>query len=313
MNRSPRLLAPTTLVCALVLALAFAATAAAETRAGEATSPVNAAISGKADILAATARYDSTAGTASFTVTTREAPGVSEELEMVGMLGRPKEGACNVTNLMQVTLPLMEIIAPGLSPLAPEPPAPSWIEINEEMKIGGFGPATKSLNGTTTTLSAKSDELMVNKPYTCAVVAVAEPATEAEEPSVLLDELSFLLNTLPAPPTIPTGPAPGALSLAKTKPLKLKTGKWTKVKVKLSNVGGTAVGPVAIKAKAPAGVVLKPGSGRLKLPALLGGQTWTVTLQVKLTEKAKPKSTISLTGTAASLTATGSVVVKSTG
>jgi hypothetical protein len=34
---------------------------------------------------------------------------------------------------------------------------------------------------------------------------------------------------------------------------------------------------------------------------------------VKLTEKAKPKSTISLTGTAAGLTAKGSVVVKSTG
>jgi hypothetical protein len=157
MNRSPRLLAPTALFCALVLALAFAATAAAETRAGEATSPVNAAISGKADILAATARYDSTAGTASFTVTTREAPGEKEEQEMVGLLGRPKEGVCNVTNLAQINLPLMEIVAPGVSPLAPtlEPPAPSWIELSEEMKIGGFGPATKSLNGTTTTLSAK--------------------------------------------------------------------------------------------------------------------------------------------------------------
>jgi hypothetical protein len=313
MNRPLRLLAPTALICALVLALAFAATAAAETRAGEASSPVNDEISGKADILAATARYDSTAGTVSFTVTTREAPGASEELEMVGLLGRPKEGVCNV-NLTQITLPAMEIIAPGLSPLAPEAPPPSWIELSEEGKIGGFGPAKKSLNGTTTTLSAKSDELLVNKPFTCAVVATAKPGSE-KVPSELLDELSFPLNVLPAPPTTPTpsGPAPGALSLAKSKPLKLKSGKWTKVKVKLSNPGGTAVGPVAIKAKAPVGVVLKPGSGQLKLPALLGGQTWTVTLEVKLTEKAKPKSTISLTGTAAGLTAQGSVVVKPTG
>jgi hypothetical protein len=34
---------------------------------------------------------------------------------------------------------------------------------------------------------------------------------------------------------------------------------------------------------------------------------------VKLTEKAKPQPTITLTGTAGSLTATGSVVVKSAG
>jgi hypothetical protein len=45
----------------------------------------------------------------------------------------------------------------------------------------------------------------------------------------------------------------------------------------------------------------------------LGGQTWTVTFQVKPTEKAKPKSTLLLTATATGLSATGSVVVRSTG
>jgi hypothetical protein len=314
MNGLHRLLAPTALICAFVLVLAFAATAAAETLSGEGTSPVNNEIPGKADILSATATYDSTAGTVSFNVTTREAPGEREELQMVGALGRPKEGVCSI-NLSQITLPVMEIILPGVSPLAPTAePIPSWLEINEGGKIGGFGPATKSLNGTTSTLSAKSTELLVNKPYTCAVVAVEKPGSEKEAPK-LLDELSFPLNirqAAPSPPK-PSVPTPGALSLARSKPLKLNTGKWTNVKVKVSNTGGTAVGPISIKAKAPAGVVLKPGSGKLGLPSLLSGQTWTVTLRVKLTEKAKSKSTLLLTATATGLSATGSVVVKSTG
>jgi hypothetical protein len=211
---------------------------------------------------------------------------------------------------------LMEINAAGVQPAAPtaEPASPVWLELNEEGKIGGLGLAAKSLDGVTTTLSAKSSELLANKPYGCALVIIEKPPAENELPKAL-DELSFALDVrVPTPtPPQPLVPAPAALSLAKLKPLNLKTGKWRKVKIKLSNPGATAVGPIAIKAKAPAGVVLKPGSGKLGLPSLLGGQTWTVSLEVKLTEKAKSKSTLSLTATATGLSAHRSVVVKSTG
>jgi hypothetical protein len=302
--------------------LAFAATASAEVRAGEATSPEDTAIPGKGDILAATARYDSSSGGVTFTVTTREAPVEKQELSMAGVLGRPTEGTCNLLQLQVPSLPLMEINAQGTptgSPTLETPP--TWIALGEDQKIDGLGLAERSVAETTTTLSASSSEL-ADKPYSCATIVLQtvpplpmKPGEEVEAPEIL-DEVNFLLSTLPEPPPAPktpqpAAPAPAALSIAKAKPLKARTGKWTKVKIKVTNTGGTAVGPVAFKATAPAGVLVKPGSP--KLPALLGGQTWTVALQVKLTEKAKSKSTITLTGTAGALSATGSVVVKPAG
>jgi uncharacterized membrane protein len=115
---------------------------------------------------------------------------------------------------------------------------------------------------------------------------------------------------------VPTPPAPtptAAFSLAKIKPLKAKEGKWTKVNVKVTNTGDAAAGPIAIKAKAPKGVVLQPASGSLKLPALLAGQSWTVTFRVKLTSKAKKSSTIALTTSSGAISAAGSFVVKRAG
>jgi hypothetical protein len=321
MNKPRRFLAPTTLICALALALALAATAAAETRSGEATSPVNEAIPGKADILSASASYD-TAGKATFNMTTREAPGEKQEFTVTGFLGRPSSGGtCQLTSVTELPVaPFLQISAQAItSTVTVVESPPTWLEFGEDMKISGVGLATKSIAGTTTTFIAKSDEQMQNKPFSCASVIVQSPQEIGEsgelKPSETLDEVSFLLsNITPTPiPPAPAVPAPAALSLAKLKPVSAKAGKWTKVKVKVTNTGGTSVGPITVKAKAPAGVVLKPGSGQLKLPALLGGQTWTATLQVKLTEKAKSKSTISLTGTAAGLTAGGSVVVKAAG
>jgi hypothetical protein len=51
----------------------------------------------------------------------------------------------------------------------------------------------------------------------------------------------------------------------------------------------------------------------MKVPALLPGQTWNVSLRVKLSTGAKPSSTIALTGTAPGLSAKGTVTVKSGG
>jgi hypothetical protein len=322
MNRLRRLLVPALLASALFTALAFAATAAAEVRAGETTSPANAAIPGKGDILAATAKYDSNSGATTFTVTTREAPGEKEELTTFGVLGRPKDGVCagDFSQPSEPILPVMEIIAQGTpAGVTLVETFPSWVAIGEDGKLAALGLAKRSVDGATTTLSATSSEL-ANKPYSCATIVTQTtpefpPNPEKEPPKLAetLDQVSFLLNALPEPPPAPkpAPPAPATLTFAKSKPVMAKTGKWTKVKIKVANTGGTEVGPIAFKAKAPQGVIVKPGSP--KLPALLGGQTWTLNLQVKVTEKAKPQSTITLTGTSGSLTATGSVVVKSAG
>jgi hypothetical protein len=175
--------------------------------------------------------------------------------------------------------------------------------------------------GTTTTLIASSPQL-VEKPYDCALVAVTEFNGGVPKE---FDEVNFPIS-VPAPPNTPTttsgggtGPAigtpsatpsaaPGLLSFLKSKPLMAKAGKWTTLKLKVANTGGTAVGPIAIKAKAPGGVVLR--SKTVKLPALLPGQAWPVTIQFRLTAKAKKKSTITLTGASGSLIATGSAVLK---
>ena len=47
-----------------------------------------------------------------------------------------------------------------------------------------------------------------------------------------------------------------------------------------------------------------------KLPALAPGASWAVSVRVELTEKAKEKSTLSLTGTAPGVSVKGSLVVK---
>jgi hypothetical protein len=322
MNKIRRLLVPTALTCALVMALAIAATAAAETRAGEAKFPENLAIPGKGDIVAASASYDVANGKVTAALTTREAPGEKPELSVAWVLGRPQAGVCNAgfSQGQLPLLPLMSISSAGV-PAEPSPileTPPSWAGIGEDGKFDGLGLATRSVEGTTMTLVAKSDEELVNKPFSCATVIVQtatvlppNPLVEEIKPAETLDEVSFLLNPLPEPPAAPkpSGPAPGALSFAASKPVKLKTGKWTKVKVKLANPGGTTVWPVAIKAKAGKGIVLKRNS--VKLPALLGGQTWQATFQVKGTAKAKSKSTIGLTATATGASAAGSVVVTS--
>lgn len=57
------------------------------------------------------------------------------------------------------------------------------------------------------------------------------------------------------------------------------------------------------------GVLVKPEVQ--KLPGLAPGTSWTLSARVQLTARAKPKSTLSLTGTApGATTATGSLLVK---
>lgn len=323
MRRLPRRLVPATLACALVLALAFAATAAAETKIGEANSIENSGLAGEADIIAASVSYDTVAGTVTVNATTREAPGNNKELVLFGgLLSTKNSASCIAMN--PETGGSEEDAYPTFSLTAPYSPEggteAAWLYAGrkeEGLNSENAGTGTRSVSGARTTIVATTDKA-VEQAFNCALVGVIEGNQPADYLLFPLLSQSTLRpsNATPSQPSQTTSApapafAPAALSIAGSKPLKAKTGKWTKVRIKVSNTGGTAVGPIALKAKAPAGVIVRPGSP--KLPALLGGQTWTVLLHVKLTERAKARSTIFLTGSAAGLSAKGSVVVKSRG
>jgi hypothetical protein len=308
MKNFRRSLAPAVLITALA-ALFFAATANAETRSGGTTSPADAAIPAEADVLGAAATYDSTTGVVSFTVTTAAEPqeevgGEENKLLLIAGLGTLREGTCNPESMGP---PVAEFFAPYGVPLAYLLAA----ENEGENPFEGPPPyASKVVTGTKTFLVGATAKT-VGKAYDCAAVYVIEEGLGGEA----IDQLSFPIaapaaSAAPTPAPVTT-PAPAALSLGKVKTAGAKTGKWTKAKLTVTDTGGTAVGPVALKVKAPNGVVVRPGT--TQVPALLPGQSWTVTVQLKPTSKAKAKSTISLTTSSGSLSAAGSFVLKRLG
>lgn len=323
MSRSSRNPAALFLLVSALALLVFAAPAAAETRVGEGTSPVDQAIPGRMDILSASAAYDSTSGMVNLTVTTREAPEPESGAQLAVFAGVVTEaGPCNTAEIdaTEIPAPASLIVAPYTEPFGE---AMWWETAQESPGSENTGPAAKSVVGATTTLISASPKA-AGKPYNCAVVSTTDLNSGNESVDTLFFPIAVPTPSDPITPTTTPStttpqaqaqpqpqPAPGALSILGSKPVAAKAGRWTKVSVKVSNSGGTAVGPISIKAKAPAGVVVRPGA--LKVPALLPGQTWPLTLQVKLTASAKPKATIALTGTAGGLGATGSVVVRAAG
>jgi hypothetical protein len=313
----PRRRLPLTLFIAAVAALlAFAGSAAAETKVGEATSPVNPSIEPEADIVAAKALYDSSSGAVVFSATTA-APVTSPELALeAGLFTSVKP--CSVEALQG------ESGVPAIVTLAPfDQPVGQWFSIDGEEEGGPGGSegfSTTALDGTTLSVSLATAKA-ANRPYNCAVLATAEAGSGIEE----IDSVAFPIAvpppvervvTVPAPAqpaptaTTPT-PPPGVLTLGKLKPQQLKVGKWATVKVTLTNGGGSATPQGALKLKAPQGATVKPGG--LKLPALLPGESWTLSFQVKLSASAKKKSTLSLAGAAGSLHVNGSLVLKALG
>jgi hypothetical protein len=309
--------APILLICALIASLAFAATASAETRAGEITAPVDSSISPEGDIVKATASYDPTAGSLVFNITTAAEPrakddeGTASNWELSALLGSTF-GACNDIQsvLSPESVPLVELVAPYAEGAA------SFVVIEsftEERLVAGAG--MKSTAGVTTTLSATS-RYLVNRPFNCAAVGtVGSNGEQLEEHFV-----TFPLVALPEPPTptpVPTlqtaspGPAPATLSIAKAKPMKLKIGKSRTLKIKVTNTGGTTTATGSLRAKPPKGVTVKPETQ--KIPMLAPGASWNLSFRVEMTTKAKEKSMISLTGTAPGLSSKSSFVVKLAG
>jgi hypothetical protein len=311
-----RLLPLTVLIAAAVPLLAFAGAAAAETKVGEASSPVNELINPELDILNAKADYDTSTGSVTFSVTTRAAPMTSNpELILEAALFTSSK-PCSVSAPQEPSFPVLSILTHYDDPIG------EWASFED---AGGpsspedAGPAATAISGGTITTSAATAKA-AGRPYNCALVgtnentlelldAVAFPIAVAQQPAGTVTTTSSTTSQ-PAPASTPAA-APALLSLAKLKPLKLKVGKWAAVKVKVTNTGGTATSPGSLQLKAAKGVVVK--GGKQKLPALLPGGSWTVSYKVKLTAKAKKTSTLSLVGTAGTVTSKSSLVVKVAG
>jgi NPCBM-associated, NEW3 domain of alpha-galactosidase len=177
----------------------------------------------------------------------------------------------------------------------------------------------KTVSGATTTLSVTSGSIAAAG-YNCAVIGALDNETEEEGGGEVAGGATFTSFPISAPPPPPTppaavassappapAPAPPALSIGKLKPVTLKAGKSQSVRVKVANSGITGTGMGSLRVKAPKGVVVKPE--RQQIPALAPGKSWTLTVRVQLTAKAKKKSTLSLTAAASGVTASGSLAV----
>jgi hypothetical protein len=83
-----------TALVALGLSLLLAASAAAEVRTGSGTDPIDAGLPGGLDLVAVNAAYDTTAGTISAQLGTREAPPVNPEVGLAIGLGTLQGTEC---------------------------------------------------------------------------------------------------------------------------------------------------------------------------------------------------------------------------
>jgi hypothetical protein len=323
-----RLFPLTVFIAAAIALLAFAASAFAETKIGEYSAPLDPTIPAEASVLHASTEYEAATGALTFAVTTGAVPqpkigGGENEIELFAILLTLPEcslAAFKSAEENNAGFPIYEIVSSySESTLA----GSAFVESGKEPPKLGF--ATKEVEGTKTTLKAQNSRA-VNQPFNCGAVFLVGVENETGEE---VEEVAILpLKAKPEPPPAGTKPAPAAtetkpapsapaaapaaLSIAKAKkPLKLKVGKWATVKVKVTNTGGTATGPGALRVKAPAGVLVKPE--RQKVPILAPGGSWTISVRVQLTARAKAKTTLALTGTAPGLSAKGSLVVKRAG
>jgi hypothetical protein len=326
--RAPRArLLPLTTI-AVVALLAFASSAFAETKIGEYSAPLDPTIPAEASVLHASTEYEAATGALTFAVTTGAEPrptigGEENEIEMFGILLTLPEcslAAFKSAEKISGGFPVYEIVSSYSETTLAQS---AFGESEKESPKLGF--ASKEVEGTKTTLKAQNPRA-VNQPFTCGAVFLLGVENEGgeEEEEVAILPLTVKPEPPPAethtapstsetkPSPAPPAPAPAALSIAKAKkPLNLKVGKWATVKVKVTNTGGTATGPGALRVKAPAGVLVKPE--RQKVPILAPGGSWTISVRVQLTARAKAKTTLALTGTAPGLTAKGSLVVKRAG
>jgi hypothetical protein len=347
MHRLRRTLAPFLLLVALAATLVFATAAAAETKIGEGTSPEEPKRYGEADLLKASAEFDVDAGSLTFQLTTRAASESVKPEErqnityFAGLMttkfectkdafeAAAKEATEKGAKELAV-YPLLGLVSPN-QPITEAPyeglqVAQAYSTYETEQPAGGgpFGeklvPGTKALGGNTITLSGTNVEAVKGQ-FTCGFVQMGgsegpdtivfplavKPEKPAETPVTPEPPKSEPAPAAPKPAPPAPAPAPGVLSLAKAKPQALKVGKLATVKVTVSNPGGSPTGQGFLTLRAPKGVVIQ--GRRQKLPALLPGDSWTLTYRVRLTAKVRKRATIAISGTSGALTTSGSLVV----
>jgi hypothetical protein len=294
------------LLAALSALLIFAAAASAETRTGESTmATTTGSPAPEATLVKASGSYETTGGGLSVSFTTEAEPqaNVPDFIEAIFFTPTSTSG-CSLSALQA------EAFAPPAALLIGSYSIPTA----QAALIPGFAglTATRAVSGTTTTLAVTSF-VFANKRFDCVFVDVSESESTGD---------SYMTFPITAPPALPAHPAPVSapapaappalgppvLSIARPKALELKVGKSKTVKVKVTNTGATATGKGTLTVKAPTGVLVRPG--KQQFPALPPGRSSTLSIRVELTEKAKAKSMLSLTGTASGLTAKGSLVVK---
>ena len=278
-----------TALLVLGLALAFAASAAAEVRNGSATDGTEPErIMGSIDITGVTASYD-TAGSLNVAITTA-APAPTTEEAVIGIRFGVLSGS-------ECVAPLAVLVG-----TYERPPSAAWAAGESK------GEGTVSFSGNTATLAASSSAL-ANQPYNCV-----EPAIYAVEEGELGSSLEGLtapiqLTGPPAPPVTPTPPvapvpapvtppspkpAPAAVLTIPSQNLTLHRNVWKKVKEKVTNAGTASAAKVSLKLGKAKGVAVLPRTGKVKLKSIAAGKSKTASFKVLLTAKAKPTSTLTL-------------------
>ncbi|HJZ38004.1 MAG TPA: NEW3 domain-containing protein [Solirubrobacterales bacterium] len=326
MSLRRRLLVPSTLVVVFVIALVSAGGASAEVLSGEATFPELPSIEPEANIVAGRAEYDRTFGSTRFAVTTAAAPlaepGGEPSGNLLGAFLGDMTGGCDLASLEQgdFVAPLLVLTAYYRDPFGT-----AYLESspNDPSEPDGF--PSKSVSGTTTTLAYTSSKA-VGQGYDCAAIAVASPGTTLNWDFFPIAVPSPPPPAEPAPPgsqgSTPSSPSPAAgppapatrpgapiLSIAKPKPLTQKAGRSRTVKLTITNTGTAGIGRGSVRVKAPKGVSVKPETQQL--PALAPGRSWTVSVRVQPSEKAKRKSTLPVIASAPGAPrVTGSLVLK---
>lgn len=314
MNRRHHLRVPVLLSAALATLLVFASPAAAETFTGESTTIAqqSGAPTPETTLVKASVFYDSTVGKLSLDAETAAPP--------QPVLGTEPNASSLRALFMSIVRPCtVADVEAGLN-------GEGGISIfSEAVFQSAFGepttaegaltvpispiPVQKTVSGSTTSFTAQRATIREQE-FNCAMV-VAEGPEQSGATSMV-----FPLTPLPPPPPVLAPPAPPAtpappspvLSIAKRKPLTLKVGEWKTVKLKVTNIGSTGTAQGSLRVKAPKGVSIRPEMQQL--PALAPGASWTVSVRLELTKKAKKKSTLSLTAAASGVTGKGSLVLK---
>jgi hypothetical protein len=305
-TRLRALLVPIGLILAF---LVLAASASAETLSGESTAVLNSLKPvPETTIVKAAATYD-TNGAMSFVATTAAPPGApAHKSELTGVffhLASPSE----CTSTIATSGGSLPLPAAGIVSVYGSPAALGIADLaGTEEEVGS---ATKTVTGVTTALSVSAGEI-ASQPFNCALVSIIGEGNEGHGGA--LSAVAVPISPPPPPvippppPAAPAPPAPAALSILKLKPISLKLEKWRTVKLKVTNTGGTQTAPGSLRVKTTKGVIVKPD--KQQLPVLAPGGSWTVSVRVQLTEKAKQKSTLGLTATASGQTVTGSLILK---